>query len=140
MEKKLQRDTQHKVIGGVCAGLANYFDIDVSLVRLLFAVMLVFASMGFWLYLILWIVMPAAIQCQASAVVDAECQEVVETNNKEGKTTSKKGMAFGLVLIVAGACFLLGNLVPQFNWRTFWPILLIIVGILLVIPVKKQEP
>ena len=38
MEKKLQRDTQHKVISGVCSGLANYFDIDASLVRLLFAI------------------------------------------------------------------------------------------------------
>ena len=44
MEKKLQRDTQHKVIGGVCAGLANYFGIDATLLRLLLAFMILFAG------------------------------------------------------------------------------------------------
>ena len=46
MEKKLQRDTKHKVIGGVCAGLANYFDMDASLLRLLLAFMILFAGTG----------------------------------------------------------------------------------------------
>ena len=60
MEKKLQRDTQHRVIGGVCSGLANYFDIDASLVRVLFAIAFFVFSSGLWIYLLLWLVMPAA--------------------------------------------------------------------------------
>ena len=62
--KKLERDTQHKVIGGVCAGLASYFGLDVSLVRVLFALLFLFASAGFWVYLVLWAVMPAASRVQ----------------------------------------------------------------------------
>ena len=69
MEKKLQRDTQHRVIGGVCAGLANYFGMDASLLRLLLAFMILFAGTGFWLYIILWIVMPAAVSQPTSDTV-----------------------------------------------------------------------
>ena len=58
--KRLQRDTQNRVLGGVCSGLANYFDIDAALVRVLFVFALLAFSAGFWLYLILWVVMPAA--------------------------------------------------------------------------------
>lgn len=39
MEKKFQRDTNNKVIGGVCSGLANYFGIDAALLRVLFVIM-----------------------------------------------------------------------------------------------------
>ena len=43
----------------MCAGLANYFDIDVTLVRVLFLVALIVGcSLGFWAYIILWAVAP----------------------------------------------------------------------------------
>jgi len=58
MEKKLYRDEYHKVIGGVCSGLAEYFQMDVSIVRILF-VITAFAGVGFIPYIILWIVIPA---------------------------------------------------------------------------------
>ena len=61
MEKKLQRDTTNKVIGGVCSGLANYFNIDISLMRVLFIVAFICGSFGFWLYIIVWIVAPKAV-------------------------------------------------------------------------------
>ena len=129
--KKFQRDTQHKVIGGVCAGLSNYFDIDVTVVRLLFAIALLAFSTGFWLYLILWIVVPAA-------EVDAT-QPFVEVQDSETQKNRKNSVTTGLVFIIAGACFLLGNLVPQFTWRTFWPILLIALGIVLIVPFKDKK-
>ncbi len=58
MNKKLYRDEYHKVIGGVCAGLAEYFDTDVTVVRLLFAFTAFFMGVGFIPYIILWIVLP----------------------------------------------------------------------------------
>src|SRR5476649_1307276 len=58
MEKKLYRDEHHKVIGGVCAGLADYFGIDVSIVRLVFVLTLILKGGGGLLYIILWIVLP----------------------------------------------------------------------------------
>lgn len=57
--KKFKLDIRNKRIAGVCAGLANYFDIDVTLVRVLFVVALFLGfSLGFWVYLILWIIAP----------------------------------------------------------------------------------
>lgn len=53
---KFYRERDGKVIGGVCMGLATYFDIDVVLVRILFVMLLITASAGFWIYLIVWIV------------------------------------------------------------------------------------
>jgi len=58
MEKKLYRDDQHKTIGGVCAGLAEYFDMDVTVVRLLFVFTALFMGVGFIPYIIMWIVLP----------------------------------------------------------------------------------
>jgi phage shock protein C len=47
------------MIGGVCGGLARYFGVDPSLIRLAFALAFVFGGSGLLLYLILWIVLPA---------------------------------------------------------------------------------
>ena len=48
----------NRVIGGVCSGLAEFFGLDVALVRIAFVIAFLFASFGFWLYIILWIVLP----------------------------------------------------------------------------------
>ncbi len=60
MTKKLYRSTSQRMLGGVCGGLAEYFDMDVSLVRLIFVgVCLVTAVLPMVLfYLIAWIVVP----------------------------------------------------------------------------------
>jgi phage shock protein PspC (stress-responsive transcriptional regulator) len=56
-EKRLFRDEDNAAIGGVCAGIGNYFGIDPVVVRILFVLML-FAGFGFLLYIILWIAVP----------------------------------------------------------------------------------
>lgn len=58
--KKFFRDPDAKVIGGVCGGLAAYMDIDVTLVRIVFLVAFICGSLGFWIYVIFWIVAPMA--------------------------------------------------------------------------------
>lgn len=57
--KKLYRNDHDKVIAGVCSGLAEYLNIDVTLVRVIFlaGAILGFSS-TFWIYLILWLVVP----------------------------------------------------------------------------------
>lgn len=136
--KRLQRDTQNRVLGGVCSGLANYFDIDAALVRVLFVFALLAFSAGFWLYLILWVVMPAAKMTETQGF--AEIIDEQETTVAKEKTANRSSVTAGLILIIAGGCFLLGNLVPQFTWRTFWPIVLIILGLVLIVPRKNQQP
>ena len=56
--KKLKRSSKNRVIGGVCAGLADYFNIDVVLVRAILLASVLFCGVGLGLYLILWIIAP----------------------------------------------------------------------------------
>ncbi len=58
MVKKYYLSTTDKKIGGVCGGLAEYFDIDALLVRLLFVFMFFSFGGGLLLYLLLWILAP----------------------------------------------------------------------------------
>ena len=57
--KKLYRSATDKKIAGVCGGLAEYLEIDATVIRLIFLVMLVFGIAPIVLvYLIMWIIMP----------------------------------------------------------------------------------
>ena len=59
MKKKLKRST-NKAIAGVCAGIAEYFGLDVTLIRILYLLISIFSAgfPGLLIYLILWLVMP----------------------------------------------------------------------------------
>jgi len=56
--KRLYRIRERRVVAGVCAGLAAYFRIDPTLVRLAFALFTIFGGAGVLLYLVAWIVIP----------------------------------------------------------------------------------
>jgi len=58
MEKKLYRDEFHKKLGGVCAGLAEYFTVDVAIVRILFVLACILHGGGLLVYVVLWIALP----------------------------------------------------------------------------------
>ena len=57
-EKKRLTRSNNKMIGGVCAGLAEYLDIDPTIVRIVWVLMVLFAGFGILLYIILWLIMP----------------------------------------------------------------------------------
>lgn len=59
-QKKLFRNPDDRIFGGVCSGLAVFFNIDTSIVRILFLIVLFLGSAGFWIYLAFWIVLPLA--------------------------------------------------------------------------------
>jgi len=56
--KRLVRPRAGRKIAGVCAGLAEYFDLDVTLVRLVWLIVLIMGGIGLVPYIIGWIVMP----------------------------------------------------------------------------------
>ncbi len=59
--KRLTRSVKDKMLGGVCGGIANYFDIDPTLVRVGYILLTIFTIFsGFIAYLIRWIFMPMA--------------------------------------------------------------------------------
>lgn len=59
--KRLMRDPDDKVFGGVCSGLGHYFGIESKWVRVMFVLFFLFAGSGVFLYAVLWMVMPMAI-------------------------------------------------------------------------------
>ena len=54
----LSRDMQNKKIAGVCAGFARYFEVDVTLMRVIWLVVAFCTGVGFIAYLVAWIAMP----------------------------------------------------------------------------------
>jgi len=58
--KKLMRSSTDKKLGGVCAGLAEYLDMDTTLVRVLWLLVVLCGGTGILLYVILWLVLPLA--------------------------------------------------------------------------------
>ena len=58
--RKLYRDTENAYIGGVSSGLGHYFDIEPLWIRLAWVLLFIFGGAGFLIYILLWILMPAA--------------------------------------------------------------------------------
>jgi phage shock protein C len=83
MAKKLYRSASDKMIGGVCAGLADFMELDVSLVRLVFvALVLVTAIFPMVLfYVIAWIVVPFK-----EEVTEAKSEESGETEKEKDQS------------------------------------------------------
>ena len=56
--KRLTRPKNNKTIAGVCAGFANYFNVDPVIIRIFWLILLLFFGVGLFAYLILWLIMP----------------------------------------------------------------------------------
>ncbi len=57
-ERRLTRSSRDRMIAGVCGGIADYFGIDPTLIRVIFVVLGLLAGPGLLLYLALWVVLP----------------------------------------------------------------------------------
>ncbi len=76
--KKLYRSVEDRMVGGVCAGIADFFDIDPTIVRLVF-VLGFFASVSglFWAYIIMMIVVPEYVSA-GEDIVTVDVEDVPE--------------------------------------------------------------
>ncbi len=125
MAKKLYRSKKDSIIGGVCGGIAEYFEIDPTLVRLL-AILIVFVGgVGIIAYIVAWIIIPQ------------NPEEVLEQeqiySSSEGHEDRNKHVWGGVILIMLGLFFLAKSFFPHFVLVKFWPVILVIVGIGLII-------
>lgn len=133
--KRLERDIQNKAIGGVCSGLANYFDMDPAFWRVLFFFLFLFGLSGLLIYLILWAVMPSKKDYGTST----EIHQMADSAPANEQKKRNGNMAAGLILIGIGVVCLVGRYIPEINWRTAWPILLIVLGLILIIPTNLAK-
>lgn len=58
MRKRLYRSGKNRILGGVCGGLGDYFDVDPTLIRLLWIFFVFAAGTGLLAYLITWLIIP----------------------------------------------------------------------------------
>lgn len=56
--RKLYRSRQHRSLGGVCGGLADYLNTDATLIRVIMGFGIFFGGVSFWIYLLLWLIIP----------------------------------------------------------------------------------
>lgn len=57
-KKRLRKSSRNKLVAGVCSGLADYLNIDVTILRIVWIILVLFYGIGILAYIILWIVMP----------------------------------------------------------------------------------
>lgn len=143
MENKIFRSIDDYMIAGVCSGLAKHFNIDPTIVRLIFVLLIFGGGSGVLIYLILWLVIPKEggeeKEIDRGEKVSEFAKEVknkAESMAKEIKLdtkTKKTGRisVLGVVLILIGTVTIWNQIFPRMiEWNFFWPGLLILVGIL----------
>ena len=98
--KKIYRPRQNRMLGGVCMGIARYFDIDVTLVRLLWLLLVLIRGAGIIAYIIAWIIIP-----DESGAEDAA---------SFGGNKNPRYTYLGLIVVIIGVFLLVLKLVPAF--------------------------
>ncbi len=154
MTGRLYRSTTDRMVSGVAGGLADYLNLDPSLVRIVWAVLMVVTGGLFLLvYIVMWIVVP-----EGPGGMRAPWREVTPSATEEMPDAGPAGtpeqrpfamtdrigggngrLIFGLVLIALGAYFLLRNYLPEIAWGRFWPILLVLAGAALLVASMRRH-
>jgi len=121
--KKFRRKAKGKVLGGVCAGLADYFNIDVSLIRLAMVLLALADGLGILFYILAWIVAP-----------EEDGEEKKEEGRVEEQSSLNVQVVGGIFLVLLGLYFLVKNYFGLFlPFEKVWPVFLIILGVWVIV-------
>jgi phage shock protein C len=164
MNRRLYRSSRDSILGGVAGGVADYFDMDPSIVRIVWAVLaLVTGGIFLVLYIVMWIVVPegpsAATVARAAApdassppgepgaepaTTDASATAGApaadwETHQQRLRRGGSGGaVIFGLILIGAGVWFLVDQYLPAIDSDLLWPVALVILGVVLLVVALRR--
>lgn len=140
-KRVLYRIPEKGMIAGVAAGFADYFDMDVTLMRLLFvAVGLLSAGSAVLVYIVLAIVMPKNDAAKPKDFDISERADALAREMKENGRAQNIGNYFGIALVILGLWFLLGQFYPvmfHFQWNIIWPVLIVGLGLLILAKGRK---
>lgn len=136
--RSLHRSVTNKIIAGVAGGLGEYFDVDASIVRIIFVLLTIFHGSGLLIYIVLWIILPKEGDVRTSR---DSLHDTVHTMKDEMRSFahSFRGegngrLWIGGLLVVLGVLFLLQNagLLLGIDIGKLWPVILIVVGLAMV--------
>ncbi len=132
---RLHRSSSEKMLAGVSGGLAEYFDVDVTLVRVGWVV-LCFLTAGFALvgYLLLAIIMPRCNVGLSDSPRSAPDDEAMAFG-EEGSRRTRRRDVVALVVISIGCVMLLSNfgVFWWLSWSVLWPLVLIGIGAVILV-------
>jgi phage shock protein PspC (stress-responsive transcriptional regulator) len=123
MNRQLYRSKNNRMIAGVCGGISEYFNIDPTIVRILWALFALY-GVGVIAYIIALIVIP-----EGSYENTGDFNEQRPSVNIDSKSVS---LIIGGALIVLGTLVLGKRFIPGID-KLFWPMILIAVGALVII-------
>lgn len=143
VDKRLYRSREDRVIAGVCGGLAEYFNLDPSLVRLIWALVAIAGGVGIPLYILAWILVPEAparwVEVTPPGAAPAPGGETGPVRPPEASPRAHRTRWAGMILLLIGGMFLADNLLPWVNVGRFWPVILIVVGAALLVRGRRVE-
>jgi phage shock protein PspC (stress-responsive transcriptional regulator) len=134
--KRLVKKKSQRILAGICAGLADYLDIDVTVVRIIFVFLAVFGGSGFLIYLILWLFVPGENQGKNASQEEIFKENIDDIQKKVADITDKFDRADkkyfpGAVFIFFGLLILLKN-IGILNTGYLLPITLVAIGLYLI--------
>lgn len=139
--KRLYRSSQDRIFLGVAGGLAEYFEVDPTLVRLVFLILSVWGGAGIVIYIILAIATPEREEGENMAtkkvkeVKTPEKKARVVAEEVDERPTFKRWQGeqlFGAIVLGVGLIFLLENFIPGFSFGRLWPLILIGLGLWMI--------
>ena len=142
MTHRLERIADEAVVGGVCAGIAHYFGINRTVVRLLFLLGIPWhAFPALLIYGILWITMPkqAAGLSVAQSTLYTNPVFTMNPYNPNKPSSPDRSLIGGSILIGLGVLFLLDRYV-NIDFGDLWPFILIAVGLWLIFRDRIKTP
>jgi phage shock protein PspC (stress-responsive transcriptional regulator) len=144
MNRRLYRCTHDRKIAGVASGLAEYFDADPTLVRLLWFVSIFFGGLGLFLYIAMAIIVPNEPYAVTPSDTDAAPGAPVEYQGHRHATRGDGRWTtfLGLALVLFGSLALVDAFVPAWEdaYRYLVPAFIIGIGALLVASALRREP
>ena len=143
--RRLFLSQDDKIVAGVCGGIAEYLNVDSIWVRLVFLIALFMNGVGFFAYILFWVLIPEnPKQKHYRTVAEEKVEEFSAKLKKEMKReervekvkkkvvrseSSRGSFIFGGVLILIGGMFLFERFFWTIDWKFVWPSLLILLGI-----------
>ena len=113
-QKRLYRDEQNKVLGGVCAGIANYLNLDPIIIRILWILLF---GISFFAYLLLWIAVPSTSVKEVGGVRKRLFRDL--DKKVIGGVCAGMSKYFGVKVGIIRVLFLLPTILLIFNWNHF---------------------